>query len=29
MEQFRGEPVYSKILENLTRIENGERDLRL
>ena len=29
IEQFRGESVYSKILENLTRIENGERDLRL
>jgi len=29
MEQFRGEPVYNKILENLSRIENGERDLRL
>lgn len=29
IEQFRGEPVYSKILDNLTRIERGERDLRL
>jgi 2-iminoacetate synthase len=29
MEQFRSESVYSKIHENLTRIENGERDLRL
>jgi 2-iminoacetate synthase len=29
MEQFKGESVYNKILDNLTRIENGERDLRL
>lgn len=29
MEQFKGESVYNKILENLSRIENGERDLRL
>lgn len=29
IEKFRGEPVYSKILDNLTRIERGERDLRL
>ncbi|WP_372998630.1 [FeFe] hydrogenase H-cluster radical SAM maturase HydG [Lutispora sp.] len=29
IEQFRGEPVYNKILENLSRIEKGERDLRL
>jgi 2-iminoacetate synthase len=27
--QFKGEPVYDKIQENLKRIENGERDLRL
>lgn len=29
MEQFKGEPVYDTILENLDKIENGERDLRL
>ncbi|HHY77604.1 MAG TPA: [FeFe] hydrogenase H-cluster radical SAM maturase HydG [Clostridiales bacterium] len=29
VEQFRGEPVYNTILENLSRIEKGERDLRL
>lgn len=29
VEQFRGEPVYDKIQENLRRLENGERDLRL
>lgn len=29
IEQFKGEPVYETILENLKRIENGERDLRL
>ena len=29
MEQFKSELVYNKILENLKRIENGERDLRL
>jgi len=29
VEKFRGEPVYDTILQNLKRIENGERDLRL
>jgi len=29
VEKFRGEPVYNTILENLSRIEKGERDLRL
>lgn len=29
MEMFRGEPIYDKIIDNLKRIENGERDLRL
>lgn len=29
VEQFKGDPVYGSILENLTRLENGERDLRL
>lgn len=29
MKQFVGEPVYDTIVENLKRIENGERDLRL
>jgi len=29
IEKFKGEPVYSAILANLERIENGERDLRL
>ena len=29
VERFKGEPVYDKILENLRRLENGERDLRL
>lgn len=29
IEQFRGEPVYDTILEKLSRIEKGERDLRL
>jgi 2-iminoacetate synthase len=29
LKQFEGEPVYNVILENLKRIENGERDLRL
>lgn len=29
MKQFEGEPVYDTILENLKRIEKGERDLRL
>ncbi|MBR0596299.1 [FeFe] hydrogenase H-cluster radical SAM maturase HydG [Sinanaerobacter chloroacetimidivorans] len=29
VEQFKGKPVYDKILENLSRIEQGERDLRL
>ncbi|MGE4549460.1 MAG: [FeFe] hydrogenase H-cluster radical SAM maturase HydG, partial [Intestinibacillus sp.] len=27
--QFEGDPVYGTIVENLKRIENGERDLRL
>lgn len=29
IEKFKGDPVYNTILENLKRIENGERDLRL
>jgi len=29
VERFRGEPVYQTILENLDKIEKGERDLRL
>ncbi len=29
IEQFKGDPVYATIAENLKRIENGERDLRL
>jgi 2-iminoacetate synthase len=29
IEQFKGEPVYGKIQENLRRLESGERDLRL
>ena len=29
VEQFKGDPVYDQIIENLKRIENGERDLRL
>jgi 2-iminoacetate synthase len=29
IEQFRGEQVYGKILDNLNRIEKGERDMRL
>ncbi|HBN83570.1 MAG TPA: [FeFe] hydrogenase H-cluster radical SAM maturase HydG [Clostridiales bacterium] len=29
MEQFKGEPVYQTILENLIKLESGERDLRL
>ncbi|MCX7614544.1 MAG: [FeFe] hydrogenase H-cluster radical SAM maturase HydG, partial [Clostridiales bacterium] len=29
IEQFKGEPVYDTIINNLKRIENGERDLRL
>jgi 2-iminoacetate synthase len=29
LEQFRGEPVYDVIIENLKRLQNGERDLRL
>ncbi len=29
VEQFKGEPVFGAITENLRRIENGERDLRL
>jgi 2-iminoacetate synthase len=29
VEAFRGEPVYDKIVETLSRIEAGERDLRL
>lgn len=29
VEQFKGELVYDKIQENLKRLENGERDLRL
>jgi len=29
VEKFRGEPVYDIILEKLSRIEKGERDLRL
>jgi len=29
VEQFKNEPIYNTILDNLKRIENGERDLRL
>nr|WP_228725113.1 hypothetical protein [Caproicibacter fermentans] len=29
IERFKGETVYQTIQENLNRIENGERDLRL
>ncbi|MEN6314080.1 MAG: [FeFe] hydrogenase H-cluster radical SAM maturase HydG [Clostridiaceae bacterium] len=29
IEQFKGEPIYDTILENLKKLENGERDLRL
>ena len=29
VEEFKGEPVYDTILQNLKRIESGERDLRL
>ncbi len=29
IEQFKGEPVYDKILDMLVRLENGERDIRL
>lgn len=29
IEQFKGDPVYSVIQENLRKIESGERDLRL
>lgn len=29
VQQFEGDPVYGIIIENLQRLENGERDLRL
>ena len=29
VEAFRDDPIYPKLLDNLRRIENGERDLRL
>lgn len=29
VERFKGEPVYDTILENLQKLENGERDLRV
>ncbi len=29
VEKFKGDAVYDTILENLRRLENGERDLRL
>lgn len=29
IDQFKGEPIYDTILENLKKIENGERDLRV
>lgn len=29
VEQFKGNPIYDKIQDILTRLENGERDLRL
>lgn len=29
VEQFKGDPVYDTIIDNLNRLKNGERDLRL